>query len=129
MKKHVFSLAIGSSLCLAAPAQSWRPLADAAAGNPDFASWPVSVLLDSTSVEVSPSGSGSFTVRRVVAIRNTKGALDNRVIKYDYDPLTAFAEFEDVKIYRADGTVESLDLSSACDYAAPARSIYWVPVR
>lgn len=125
MKKHVFSLAIGLSLCLAAPAQSWRPLADAAAGNPDFASWPVSVLLDSTSVEVSPSGSGSFTVRRVVAIRNTKGALDNRVIKYDYDPLTAFAEFEDVKIYRADGTVESLDLSSACDYAAPARSIYW----
>lgn len=116
---------MGVSLSLAASAQSWRPLSDAAAGNAAFASYPVTVLLDSTSVEVAPSGSGSFTIRRVIAIRDMKGALDNRVIKYDYDPLTAFAEFTDVKIYRADGSVENLDLTAACDYAAPARSIYW----
>ncbi len=125
MKKRFLSLALGVSLCLTASAQSWRPLSDAAAGNAAFASYPVTVLLDSTSVEVAPSGSGSFTIRRVIAIRDMKGALDNRVIKYDYDPLTAFAEFTDVKIYRADGSVENLDLTAACDYAAPARSIYW----
>ena len=58
-------------------------------------------------------------------IQNEKGALANRVIKYDYDPLTAIAEFAEVKIYRADGSVDKVDLGTACDYAAPARAIYW----
>ncbi len=125
MKKRVLSLFLGLSLCVASSAQSWKPLAESAFCREALEKYPVAVLLDSTSVEVAPSGSGSFTIRRVVAVGNTKGALENRVIKYDYDPLTAFAEFTDVKIYRADGTVESVDLSTACDYAAPARSIYW----
>lgn len=125
MRKCIISFAVGLWLCFSVSAQSWTALRNVAFENEEFARYPVSVLLDSTSVEVAPSGSGSFTIRRVVAVRDAKGALANRVIKYDYDPLTAFARFADVKIYRADGTVESLDLSTACDYAAPARSIYW----
>ena len=85
----------------------------------------VLVLLDSTSVNVNPTGSGTFAIRKTVKINTGKGALNYRIVKYDYDPLTAFAEFKDMKIYKADGRVQNIDVSTACDYAAPARAIYW----
>lgn len=83
------------------------------------------VLLDSTSVTVEPTGQGSFAVCKAFKVQTPAGAVANRVIKYDYDPLTAFAEFRYVTIYRADGTVDHLDVASALDYVAPARAIYW----
>lgn len=82
-------------------------------------------LLDSTSVTVQPTGSGSFAVCKVIKIMTPKGAVQNRIIKYDYDPLTAFAEFHRATIYRANGDVLNLDVTQAKDYAAPARAIYW----
>lgn len=112
-------------LPLGVAAQSWRPLQAEAAANKAFASAPAVVLLDSTSVEVSDLGSGKFVIHKVIQVNNRKGALDNRVVVYDYDPLTAFAEFAEMKVYHPDGTVTTLDVSKAKDYAAPARSIYW----
>lgn len=108
-----------------ASAQPWYRLKKAAEADSRFAGFPTSILLDETEVKVSESGSGSFTIHKVVMIQNEKGALANRLIKYDYDPLTAIAEFAEVKIYRADGSVDKVDLGTAYDYAAPARAIYW----
>ncbi len=82
-------------------------------------------LLDSTSVTVQPTGSGSFTIYKVFKVQTPKGAVNNRIIKYDYDPLTAFAKFHKTTIYRANGDVVNLDVTAACDYAAPARAIFW----
>lgn len=82
-------------------------------------------LLDSTSVTVQPTGSGAFAVCKKVKILTVRGATANRIIKYDYDPLTAFARFRHATVYRANGDVVNLDVTTACDYAAPARSIYW----
>ena len=82
-------------------------------------------LLDSTSVSVQPTGQGSFAVCKVIKVHTPKGAIANRVIKYDYDPLTAHAEFKRVTIYHADGQIEEVDVKKTCDYAAPARAIYW----
>ncbi len=82
-------------------------------------------LLDSTSVTVQPTGSGSFAVCKKVKIMTRRGATAHRIIKYDYDPLTAFARFRHATVYRANGDVVNLDVTAACDYAAPARSIYW----
>lgn len=90
-----------------------------------YASHPEVVLSDSTSVTVSSSGSGTFFLYKAVLIQNTKGALSNRIIRYDYDPLTAFAEFRYANVYKADGSTIRLDVSKAQDYTAPARSIYW----
>ena len=56
---------------------------------------------------------------------NTRGAVANRILKYDYDPLTAHAEFHRVTIYKANGDVINLDITQQQDYAAPARAIYW----
>lgn len=82
-------------------------------------------LLDSTAVHVQPTGSGSFAVCKVIKIMTPQGAVDNRIIKYDYDPLTAHAEFHRVTVYKANGDVINLDVTQACDYVAPARAIYW----
>jgi len=83
------------------------------------------VLTDSTAVSVEPTGSGSFAIYKKVKVLTQKGALANRVIIYDYDPLTAFAQFKYATIYRANGDILNLDVTQACDYAAPARAIYW----
>lgn len=112
-------------LPLSAVAQDWKALQAEASANKSFSESPEAVLLDSTSVEVSDLGSGKFVIRRVVQINNENGALANRVVKYDYDPLTAFAEFAEMKVYHPDGTVTDMDVAKACDYAAPARAIYW----
>ena len=82
-------------------------------------------LLDSTAVTVQPTGSGSFTVCKTVKVMNTRGAVANRVLKYDYDPLTAHAEFHRVTLYKANGDVVNLDITQQQDYVAPARAIYW----
>lgn len=83
------------------------------------------ILKDSVSVVVDNNGSGSFTVAGTIKILTPKGGVTNRIIKYDYDPLTAFAQFKFVRIIRADGSVEEIDVNSAYDYTAPARMIYW----
>ena len=83
------------------------------------------VLMDSTSVTVKTTGSGTFTIYKALLVNNMSGALANRIIRYDYDPLTAFAEFGYARVYKADGEVITLDVKKTQDYAAPARAIYW----
>lgn len=107
-----------------AGAQDWAKYEEAAAGQA-YQDADCVVLLDSTAVTVEPTGQGSFAVCKVIKVQTPAGALANRVVKYDYDPLTAFAEFKYVTVYRADGEVDYLDVSTALDYAAPARMIYW----
>lgn len=125
MKKQLLVL-LASSLLVSftVSAQTWRPYEAAAAGKAYQKSDCV-VLLDSTSVSVQPTGQGSFAVCKVIKVQTPRGAVNNRIIKYDYDPLTAFAEFKHVTVYRADGRVERLDVGQTLDYVAPARSIYW----
>ena len=90
-----------------------------------YASHNCVTLADSTNVTVQPNGSGSFSIYKTILIQNREGALKNRVIIYDYDPLTAFASFSYATIYRANGDIINLDVTQAKDYVAPARAIYW----
>lgn len=120
-----FLLLLAALLPMAAAARDWEPLRERARSMEAFMKSPAVTLLDSTGVEVSELGSGTFVIRRVVMVNDEKGALANRVVKYDYDPLTAFAEFTDMKVYHPDGTIDTLDVAKACDYPAPARAIYW----
>ena len=92
---------------------------------PAFAEADCVTLLDSTAVQVAETGSGTFTIHKRFKVQTEKGAIANHVVKYDYDPLTAFAEFRYATIYRTGGDVVNIDVTQACDYAAPARAIYW----
>lgn len=83
------------------------------------------VLLDSTAVRMFSDGSGIFNVYKRVSVLTPQGALSYRVLKYDYDPLTANAAFKYAIVRHKDGAVDSIRVSRTLDYAAPAHMIYW----
>ena len=122
--KRLFALALCCALWDAAQGQVWKTY-ERQAQDDRYAAADCVVLLDSTHVSVQATGQGSFAVCRAVKVQTLKGALKNRVLKYDYDPLTAAAEFRRVTIHHADGSSTEVDVGQACDYAAPARAIYW----
>lgn len=97
----------------------------AKASSPDFKKYAGVTLLDSTHVDVQETGQGAFSIRKVIRINNEEGALAHRILKYDYDPLTAAATFKYATIRHADGSETHADVSRTLDYAAPARMIYW----
>lgn len=126
MRKATATLA-AALLCgaTALQAQSWKAYERTTLQDEAYARHDCVNLLDSTSVTVQPSGQGSFAVCRTVKVQTPAGALRQRVLKYDYDPLTATARFRRVTVHHADGTKTEVDVSKTLDYAAPARAIYW----
>ena len=83
------------------------------------------VVYDSTSVDVQESGLSYVNMHKLVRAITAKGALALRNVTYDYDPLSAAVDVLLVRIYRADGSVETLGSDRVHDYPAPARAIYW----
>jgi len=85
----------------------------------------VLVIFDSTQVEMMESGLSHSYIHRLYKVLTPDGAKGLSVIKFDYDPLSAFSEIRGVTIYRADGSQTSVDTSKVLDYPQPARAIYW----
>jgi hypothetical protein len=83
------------------------------------------VLFDSIHVKVMETGLSYVNTHRLYKVLTTKGAKELSVIKYDYDPLSAFADITRVVIYKRTGEIEDIDMSRLLDYPAPARAIYW----
>lgn len=83
------------------------------------------VIFDSTRVEVQETGLGYFYMHQLFKVLTRQGAMEKRVLRIEYDPLSAFVEFRLVRIIRADGAVQVMDLNRVLDYPAPARAIYW----
>lgn len=115
------SLFVASANSLASPFAKYKKWLD----TDKFSNYASVTLLDSTNVSVQPTGQGAFSVVKAIKIQNLKGVVTNRVLKYDYDPLTAAARFKVVRVYHEDGTYTEVDVNKTCDYAAPARMIYW----
>lgn len=104
--------------------QTWKQMADKAI-LPDFKKYATVTLIDSTHVAVRETGQGAFSICKTIRINSEEGAIANRILKYDYDPLTAAATFKRVTIHHTDGTTTDIDTGKTLDYAAPARAIYW----
>lgn len=118
-----------SFLSLMAAAVMMAPVGGAAAsamadGDP-FKSAPAVTLLDSTSVDVTPLGSGTFCITKKIRFQTHEAAINGHCIVYDYDPLTAFARFKSVRIEHRNGGVTDVDVSKALDFTAPNRTFYW----
>lgn len=111
-------------LSSAAFSQSWRAYNETSKSD-RYAKYDCVVLLDSVCVSVKPTGQGAFAISKVVKVQTPQGAVAQRVLKYDYDPLTAAAMFKRVTVYHSDGSSTEIDVRNTCDYAAPARAIYW----
>lgn len=95
------------------------------AGTSDFDRADCVTLLDSTHVSVTDKGTGTFNIVRRFKVQTMAGAVKNRSLRFDYDPLTAHARFKYAVIFHANGSTDSISPQSACDYPAPARAIYW----
>lgn len=83
------------------------------------------VVFDSTRVDVKESGLSYVWTHTLTKILNAKGAIDQSVVKFGYDPLSAYVDIKKVVIYKKDGTIRNLDMQNVLDYPAPARMIYW----
>lgn len=124
MKKNIL-IGVLTLLALPSSAQNWASLKTKLNAHADWQSADLVTLLDSTGVTVDENASGIFNIHQVIRVQTVSGARKMNVLKYDYDPLTAAAQFTNVTVWKADGTRRTIDLSTACDYAAPARAIYW----
>ncbi|MCD4696726.1 MAG: DUF3857 and transglutaminase domain-containing protein [Bacteroidales bacterium] len=83
------------------------------------------IIFDSTIVDVQESGLSYVSIHKLIKILNPEGSKNNSVIKFGYDPQSAYVEIKKVKIYRIDGSIDEPDINLVLDYPAPARAIYW----
>lgn len=125
MTKKGWLLFIIMALAVSAMSQDIsKAIADAGTRD-DFPEASHLVVFDSIHSDVQESGLSYVNTHRLYKVLDKEGAKKLRVIKYDYDPLSAYVEIRKVKIHRKDGTVETLDTATVQDYVAPARMIYW----
>lgn len=82
-------------------------------------------IFDSTFVDVQETGLSYVHNHKLYKILTQKGALDLSIIKYGYDPLSAYVDIKMVKVHHADGRTTEIDVTNVIDYPAPARAIYW----
>jgi len=83
------------------------------------------VVYDSTSVNVQETGLSYYSNSRLFKALTPSGAKELAVIKFDYDPLTAFIRIEKARIIRGNGKIEEIPNAKIYDYPAPAHAIYW----
>jgi hypothetical protein len=124
--KHISLLFL--LVCLSVSAAVAGPYDDLIKKAGDKKSFPgsnVLVIFDSTHVEMMESGLSHNYIHRLYKVLTPDGAKGLSVIKFDYDPLSAWSEIRGVTIYHADGTQTSVDTAKVLDYPQPARAIYW----
>ena len=86
----------------------------------------LNTLYDSTSVVMEESGLSHVINHKRIRAIDYQGCKELSYLKLDYDPLSAYVEFRDAKIYRkGNNTPEQISLDKVYDYVAPARLIYW----
>lgn len=83
------------------------------------------VIFDSTRVEMMETGLSHNYIHRLYKVLTPDGAKSLSVIKFDYDPLSAWSEIRGVTVYHSDGSQTGIDASKVLDYPQPARAIYW----
>ncbi|MBI4648270.1 MAG: DUF3857 and transglutaminase domain-containing protein [Bacteroidia bacterium] len=83
------------------------------------------IVFDSTMTNVKESGLSYVNRHILYKILTPKGAMNLSVIKYDYDPQTAYVEILTAVIYHKNGEAEELNIKNVKDYPAPAHMIFW----
>lgn len=106
-------------------AQSISELIASAGSKTDYPGAGQLTIFDSTRVQVEESGLSNIFTHRLVKVLNTSGAKGKNVIRYDYDPLSAYVEIQAALVYKADGSIININPKGVMDYPAPARAIYW----
>lgn len=123
--KKILLLLLVAMVSAVALAQDIRQAIESAGTAKEFPKATHLVVFDSIVSDVQESGLTYVHTHRLYKVLNKEGAKKLRIIKYGYDPLSAYVEIRGVKIYRSDGSVEVINRENVKDYPAPARMIYW----
>lgn len=83
------------------------------------------VVYDATDVTVAENGLGTNDQTRVVKILTEDGIRPNSVLRWDFDPATNRLELKHVRIHRAGGAVEEVDVGGAAHQPESAGIIFW----
>jgi transglutaminase-like putative cysteine protease len=125
MRKWFLLICCLVTLLVTSYAQSIPELLNSCGNTSDYPGSNLLVVFDSVSVNVEESGLSHVFTHRLVKILTAAGAKGMNVVKYDYDPLSAYVEIRGITIYHATGTLERINPDRVMDYPAPARAIYW----
>jgi len=102
-------------------------LLKAAGTKDDHKGHDVVCVYDHTFVDVEKSGLGNTFQNRMVKILTEKGAAENSVLRFDYDPQSTLIRLKGLRVHRADGTVQDVDMADFVDCQQPQRSMFWAP--
>jgi hypothetical protein len=91
----------------------------------DYPGSSVVVVYDSMKVDVQSTGLSYVNMHTLTKILTPQGAMNNSVVKFGYDPLSAFVELKKVRVYRTNGNIDEIDIKKVQDYPAPAGTILW----
>ncbi|HUU85468.1 MAG TPA: DUF3857 domain-containing protein [Phycisphaerae bacterium] len=99
----------------------------AAAGNASkYESAACVVVYDDSLVEVQPNGLSTTERRYVIKILTDKGIREQAVQTFDFDPVTNRFQVKRVRIHRAEGGVEDVELGGLITAPAPVTwGIFW----
>ncbi len=122
----LLSLAAAAAAVPAPPSgEDLRPVIAAAGTAADYPDADVVVVFDRTEVDVEESGLSHVVQHTLTKILTERGARDQAMQRFDYDPASQVIEVRRVAVHRAGGTVENVDLARLVDVTAPAHAIYW----
>jgi len=83
------------------------------------------VVFDSTDITVVDSGLGASDQTRVVKVLTEDGIRPLSVLRWDFDPTTNQLDLKHVRIHRANGQTDDIDVSTAADQPDSAGIIFW----
>lgn len=121
-----FFLFLISFSCLTLSAQpDYRQIIDKAGDASRYQGHHQLIIFDSLTVDVQESGLTYVLNHTLTKVLTPQGAKELNVVKYGYDPLSAYVEIRKAIIHKKDGSTIELNLQGVMDYPAPARAIYW----
>ncbi len=125
MKKLYFVTLIFAGLSAVVVGSPVRTLIKNAGGSSKYPGAGYVVIFDSAKVDMKESGLSYYNEHKLIKILNSRGGKKFNVYKYDYDPLSAYAEIQKVIIYYKNGEEKVLTVKNELDYPAPAGTILW----
>ncbi|MBN2055511.1 DUF3857 domain-containing protein [bacterium] len=102
-----------------------RKLINAAGGEKEHKGADIVVVFDHTWGHVDVSGLGNLYTNRMVKILTEKGAAQQSVLRFDYDPRSYLNNVLRLRIHRLAGGVEELDPGDCRDVMQPEAMLYW----
>ncbi len=82
-------------------------------------------IFDSTLVDMQETGLSFYREHRLIKILTANGGKQFNEFRFDYDPLSAFAEIQKIIVYYKNGQLKEMTQKDEVNYPAPAGTILW----